>query len=130
MSRFKKSIEKKVKSYSKKLGVGDYAFHVNVARRKHSKDKYDTYGFVMIDEETREVVMTVNEGLLKKQPYEINNTVVHELLHVRLSELLTFMGVILETYVKDKKARNAYNRQIAQLEHKIIIAVTDALVRK
>jgi len=129
MDSFEKKIRAALDREAKLLGVSDYSFHLKVKKNRKPSDKYDTYGSVMIDEESREVVLSLNKKLLQKQPKEVISTVVHELLHVRLSELLTLMEDILKLYVKDKKAKKAYTDQIERLEHKIIVAVTEAIIK-
>lgn len=129
MDAFEKKIRTRLAREAKLLGVSDYVFHVKIKKNRKPSDKYDTYGSVIIDEESREVVLSINKKLLKQQPKEVVSTVVHELLHVRLSELLTLMEVILKLYVKDKKAKKAYTEQIEHLEHKIIVSITEAIVK-
>ena len=130
MPSFHQAVTKKIDRVSKMLGVSDYSFHIIITKSKKPKNKYDVYGSVIIDEETREVVVNINEGMLKKRPDQINNTIVHELLHVRFSELCSLINVILSLYVKDMKAKKAYTRQIEQLEHKIIVALSGALTKR
>lgn len=129
MDSFEKKIRTILAREAKLMGVSDYVFHVTIKKNRKPSDKYDTYGSVIIDEESREVVLSINKKLLQKQPKEVTSTVVHELLHVRLSELLTLMTGILKLYVKDKKAKKAYTEQIERLEHKIIVAVTEAIIK-
>lgn len=126
----KKLVENKVIEYAKKLRITGYKFTVNL-KDKHSKDiefrDDNIYAMVMTDEETREVVLDINKTLLLKKPEEIDATVVHELLHVRLNELLNFVNLITSKYIKDTKARETYEKQIELLEHKIVVSLTEAL---
>lgn len=128
---FEKMILQRLKKYAKKFGISDYSYKVEIRdSKKKSTDDYDTYGYVIIDEETRQVVLNVNKKLLTKEPHEIDKTIVHELLHVRFSELLTLFNVILALHVRDKKSRKVYTKQIDTLEHKIIVALTEAIGKK
>jgi hypothetical protein len=126
----KKLVENKVIEYAKKLRITGYKFTVNL-KDKHSKDiefrDDNIYAMVMTDEETREVVLDINKTLLIEKPEEIDATVVHELLHVRLNELLNFVNLITSKYIKDNKARETYEKQIELLEHKIVVSLTEAL---
>lgn len=130
---FKKLIKKKIDTYAKLLGIQDYTYHIEVINsKKTTKDQteYDVYATVDIDEETRNACIEVNKKLLLKNRDEIDSTVAHELLHVRLNELLTLLSLIIELYVKDKKAKKAYAGQIEALEHKIIVPLANALAKK
>ena len=130
MANFKKLLKEKLLHFAKALGISDYTYHLAFTSSKKSSNDYDIYGSVMVDEETREAVVTINKKLLELEPDQVDTTVVHELLHVRFSELLSLVELILNLYVKDKKAKKAYINQIEQLEHKMIISLTEALMRK
>jgi hypothetical protein len=126
----KKQIEHKVAEYAKKLRITGYKFTVNL-KGKRSKDPDfvddNIYAMVTTDEETREVILDVNKTLLEKKPEEVEATVIHELLHVRLNELLNFINLITSKYINDTKARETYEKQIELLEHKIVVSITEAL---
>jgi hypothetical protein len=130
MHSFKKLLKDKIQYYAKILGISDYSYNLNIRNNKKSANNFDIYGSVFIDEETREAIININKALLKREPHEIDSTIVHELLHVRFSELLTLVDMILNLYVKDKKAKKAYVNQIEQLEHKMIISLTEILRKK
>jgi hypothetical protein len=126
----KKQIENKVNEYAKKFRITGYKFIISLKDKK-SKDpafKDDNiYAMIITDEETREVILDVNKTLLTEKPEEIEATVIHELLHVRLNELLNFINLIVSKYIKDTKARETYEKQIELLEHKIVVSLTEAL---
>lgn len=129
---FKKLIKSKVDKYAKLLGIQDYTYHIDIigTKKQKSTEQYDVYATVDIDEETRNACIEVNKKLLMRDKNEIESTVAHELLHVRLNELLTLLALIIELYVKDKKAKKAYAGQIEALEHKIIVPLANALAKK
>lgn len=126
-----KIINKKVKEISRKLGISDYSFYIDLVSSKKIKDlDCENYATVSVHEDVREVCISLNKKLAVRKPDEIDKTLVHELLHVRFSELSILLRLILKSYVKDEKVRKMYKEQFDQLEHKIIIPITDALVEK
>jgi hypothetical protein len=127
---FEKSLKNQLTKLAKLLGVNHYSIRLTVGTRKKGAEDYDTYGYVRTDEETRSVAMFLNKRMLKKEPSEIENTIVHELLHVRMNELLSLVDDIVTKHVTDKRAQAVYTAQIERLEHKIILALTDALTKR
>jgi len=127
---FEKILKQKLVKFAKMLGVNDYSIHLTIGKKKRGSQDFDTYGYVRTDEETRSVAMFLNKRVLKKEPSEIDNTIVHELLHVRMNELLSLTDDIITKHVTDKKAQAVYSTQIEKLEHKIILALTDALTKR
>jgi hypothetical protein len=128
---FNATVKLKVKEFAKLLGISDYKFHVTVVSSKNKKKtQYDNYGSIAIDEESREALITLNKDLLNKNIVELDNTIIHELLHCRLNEFTRLTELLLELYVKDKKANKMYARQLSFLEHKIIISISEALRKR
>lgn len=125
-----KLIKQKVNKYAELLGIGDYKYKVSlVTKSTENTDCSDNtvYATVAVDEETREVYIEINKKLLLKKPKELDKTIIHELLHVRFSELLNFISMILEKYIKNKKARDTFDQQLDLWEHKIIVPLVEAL---
>ncbi len=128
MSITKKFIKAKVVKYAEILGVGDYKYFVNlVDKDKLPKDDYDIYANILVDDDSREACMQINKDLLKECPEELDRTIIHELLHVRFAEMMSLFSLLCKHYVKDKKAKKMYISQLNGQEHKIIVALTDAL---
>ncbi len=127
---FEKDLKQRLIKFAKMLGVSDYSINLTIGNKKRGSTDYDTFGYVRTDEETRSAAMFLNRRLLKKDLSEIDNTIVHELLHVRMNELLSLTGDIITKHVSDKKAQAVYEAQIEKLEHKIILAITDALTKR
>ena len=127
---FEKMLKEKLVQFSKLLGVNDYSIRLAVGKKKRGSPDYDIYGYVRTDEETRSAAMFLNKRLLKNEPTEIDSTIIHELLHIRLNEILSLADDIIQKHVTDKKAQAVYSTQIEKLEHKVIIAITDALTKR
>ncbi len=124
----KKLIKAKVIKYGEMLGIGDYRYFVNVVDRdKLPKNDYDVYANILVDDESRQVYLQINRDLLKESPEELDKTIIHELLHVRFAEMLALFSLLCKHYVKDDKAKKMYVSQINRHEHKIIVALTDAI---
>jgi len=130
MRSFDKILKSKLAQFATLLGVDDYSIHLTVGTKKPGAVDYDTYGYVRTDEETRSAAMFLNRRVLKKEPSEIDNTIFHELMHIRMNELLSLTDDIISKHVTDKKAQAVYSSQIEKLEHKIILALTEALTKR
>ena len=117
-------VEKAIQRWSNELGISDYKFRVEyVSDRKLQGD----YALVETDEDTREVDITINAHRLEHEPKEIEKTVIHELLHTRLNELLELMDDLINTHVSTPKTRRLLKRRVGKIEHKIVVALADAL---
>jgi hypothetical protein len=127
---FEKQLKNKLAEFAKLVGVNDYSIRLTVGTKKRGSVDCDTYGYVRTDEETRSAALFLNKRVLKKEPTEIDNTIVHELLHIRMNELLSLTDDIINKHVTDKKAQAVYSTQIEKLEHKIILALTEALTKR
>ena len=127
---YEKGLRVQLARFAKLLGVSDYSIRLSIGTRKKGAEDYETYGYVRTDEETRSVAMFLNKRLLKKEPNEVDSTIIHELLHVRLNEMLSLADDIITKHVTDKKAQAVYSAQIEKLEHKVILAITDALIKR
>ena len=128
-----KQIGQLIKVYALLLGISDYNFKsklVNPNAIKTKDDLINSYATVDVDEETRKADIDINKDLLREHPRELRNTIVHELLHIRLNELMHFVYTIIENHVKDKKARKTYKAQLETIEHKIIVPLVDAVLDK
>lgn len=127
---FHNFIKNLVAFYADKLGVNDYHYLVNISNKqrtgKNCKNS-ETFATVLVDEETREVYLHINKHLAETKPEELHKTISHEVLHVRLNELLNFMNIIIQKHVKDDKSREVYRSQLELLEHKIIIPLSEVL---
>ena len=127
---FEKSIKVRLIQLAKLLGVNDYSFRLSIGTRKKDSPDYDSYGYVRTDEETRSVAMFLNKRFLVKEPAETDNTITHELLHVRMNELMSLINDIITKHVSDKRAQAVYTTQLEKMEHKIILALTNAIKRE
>ena len=126
-------IHKKIDQYAHLLGISDYKFIVNLVDLGELKKRdplLGSYAVITIYEETREAEIDINKKLVVKRPRELDRTLIHELLHVRLNEEMEFINVLLKRYIKDSKARKTYRHQLEKLEHKVIVALTDALLKR
>ena len=127
---FEKDLKQRLVKFAKLIGVSDYSIRLSIGTRKKGAEDYDTYGYVKTDEETRSAAMFLNKRMLKNEPLEIDNTIVHELLHIRFSEMCSLVDDIITKHVSDKKAQAVYTAQVEKLEHKVIIAITDTLTKR
>ena len=116
-----------IQKWAAELGISDYKFDFNlVSDREMNGD----YARVDTDDITREVLVEFNRLRLTKEPNEVEKSVVHELLHVRLNEQAEFIIDLLKTYVPSPKTRKMLLRQAEKLEHKIVVAISDSLIKE
>ena len=126
-----KDFERRIKSFVQKwaasLGVSDYTYTLEI---QSDKKLHGNYAEVKTDDETREVVISVNKYRMSREPGEVEKTVVHELLHTRFNEYAEFAIHIVNTHIDNPKTRRLLEKQLEKLEHKIVVALTDALMRR
>jgi hypothetical protein len=120
-------LAKSIGHWANELGISDYKFILNyVSNSSISGD----YARVDTDDETREVAIDINRTRLLKEPQEVERTVIHELLHTRFNEYAELLAEIVRNHVDSPKARKTFIRQADKIEHKIVVAITDALDKK
>lgn len=116
-----------VRRWAARLGISDYTY---VLELKGEKTLHGNYAEVHTDEDTREVTICVNRYRLTKELEEMERTLIHELLHTRLNEYAEFVVAIINGYVGNPKTKRVLGRQFERLEHKIVVALTDALLKR
>ena len=112
-----------MKKWIKNLRLAEFDYTIEFKNMK------DDYALVSTDEETRHITITFSPRLLKTE-YEIEHTVVHELLHTRINDYVEFVEEIVRTHVNSPKTRTLINRRLGRLEHKSLVPITDAFVKK
>jgi hypothetical protein len=126
-----KQLEQKVKAAIQKwaaaLGISDYTYTIELCTDRKLRGNYAE---VNTDDETREVTVSMNKHRLSREPNELEKTVVHELLHTRLNEYAEHAITIINEYVTSPKTKHLLGKQLERLEHKVVVALTDALTRK
>lgn len=115
-----------IRRWASRLGISDYAYGLEL---RSEKALHGNYAEVHTDEETREVTIGVNRYRLLKEPKEVERTLIHELLHTRLNEYAEFVLTIINGYVGNTRTKRVLNRQLERLEHKIVVALTDVLLK-
>jgi len=120
-------IEKHLQNWANILNISDYKFTIKFANNAEIDGDYAN---VDTEEHTREVVMTFNRHRLNKEPHEIERTVVHELLHVRFNEYAEHLEDVLKEYGDSPKVKRILRSKADKLEHKIIVALTEALIKE
>jgi len=116
-----------VRRWTARLGISDYTY---VLEFRSEKALHGNYAEVHTDEDTREVTISVNRYRLTKEPEEVERTLIHELLHTRLNEYAEFVIAIINGYVGNARTKRVLGRQFERLEHKIVVALTDALLKR
>ena len=126
-----KAMEEQIKKHIQKwavlFGISDYTFVIEL----HSdKELNGNYAEVDTDDETREATISFNQARLTREPDEIERTVIHELLHTRFNEYAELSVSILNEYAPNLKTKRLIAKQLEKTEHKIVVALTDALAKR
>ncbi len=122
----RKYIDKYLKIWVKKLRIEDYKYDIEVG---YSKELKCDYAQIVTEEDTRNVFVKFNSRMCKTEE-EVENTVIHELLHTRMNEYYEFVEDLIKTHVNNPKTRKMMLRQIGRLEHKISVPLTTALSKQ
>lgn len=125
--KLQKRVQAAIQHWANKLDIAGYKFRVKYV---NDRGLQGDYARVDTDEDTREVDITINRYRLAKDPDEIEKTIVHELMHTRLNELLEFTDTMIDTHVTNPKTRRMLKRQLGKIEHRIIVPLTDALSKE
>lgn len=113
-----------IKTWAAVLRISDYKYDFKMlSNHEMSGD----YAKISTEEDTRRVTIDFNKSRLTKEPQEIVTTVVHELLHTRFNEYSDFITDVLKTYVNSPATRKLLLKRTEVIEHKIVVALTDAL---
>jgi len=117
----RKKVCEYIKRYQKKFKLGNYRYTIRFV----SGEKWIGY-YAQVSISGNRVRLWINEDLMKLDPNETENTVVHELLHVVLYKITKKSTDIITQYVRKEKVRNKLERKVEDLEHDIIDRLTPA----
>jgi len=123
-TRNQKKVVKLIKIYRDKFGL-----RKTVIKIKFSKGKLDNDIYAEVVMKGRVAKIHFNEDLMDKRPEEIENTVVHELLHIVLYKLTDRASWIIQSYVRLRYAREILEDKISNLEHEAIERLIRALTK-
>jgi hypothetical protein len=123
---FKQRAKTLVAKWASRFGLADYTFCLETKERQHLTCDYAR---VFTDEELREVCIELNQALLEQEPHELEQTIIHELLHARLNEYTRIAEDVIREYVDRANTRRVLRRLLSTLEHKVVVALTEAFTR-
>jgi hypothetical protein len=110
----RKMVVQYLREFKKKFKLDNIKFKVTYVRGSKVKDFY------------AEILMTgnrvqikFNEDLMEQKPQEIQDTVIHELLHVILYKLMTKIISLLNENIKNKDPQKLEDK-LCDLEHEVI----------
>ena len=107
----------------KRLKLSEFKYTIEFGNLKGD------YAQVSIDEETRHITLEFDARTLKTED-DVEKTVVHELLHVRVNDYIELAEEIVRTHITNPKTRKLLTRRLGRLEHKILVPITDAFCEK
>ena len=111
--------------YKKKFKLGHIKFKVMFVRGKKVKEYY-----AEVLMRTNRVRIKFNEDLMEQRPQEIQDTVIHELLHVLFYKLMNKMLVLTVNHVRGEEAQKKHEERFCCLEHEIIERLVPVLIDK
>lgn len=112
-----------MKKWMKRLKLGEFKYTLEFDQK--SRD----YALVSTDEETRHITIQFNPRL-HNDKNEVEQTVIHELLHTRINDYVELVEEIVRTHINSPKTRKLITRRLGRLEHKILVPITDALFKR
>ena len=124
-NKLQATLEQYIGKWVNRLGISDYTVYAELCS---SKELNGDYAHVQTDEDTRIVNLQFNRQRLLKEPNEIEKTVVHELLHTRLNEYCELVDEMIKLNAGNPKLQRVLEQRAEKLEHKIIVALTDAIM--
>lgn len=115
-----RNIESLLPKWANTLDISDYTYQIET---RYHKGLREDFAHITTDEETRSVTIEFNPRALKTIE-DVEQTIVHELLHVRMSEICEFVDDIIKDHITNPKTRRMLKRQFGRLEHKVIVSLT------
>lgn len=116
-------VHKYTKKWMKRLKLAEFNYTLEFGNLKGD------YAQVSIDEETRHITIEFDPRNSKTEE-DIEKTVIHELLHVRINDYIELAEEIVRTHITNPKTRKLLTRRLGRLEHKILVPITDAFCKK
>ncbi len=71
-----------------------------------------------------------NEDLMEQKPEEIQDTVIHELLHVLFYKLMNKIIGVVANNIRDNASQQRHEEKFCCLEHEVIERLVPALINK
>lgn len=75
-----------------------------------------------------QVRIKFNEDLMEQKPQEIQDTVVHELLHVLFYKLMNKIVTMINNHVKQIASQKQHEAKLGRLEHEVIERLVSAFL--
>ncbi len=116
-------IQKYTKKWMERLKLAEYNYTIEFGNLKGD------YAQVSTDEETRHITIQFDPRNIKTEE-DVEKTVIHELLHVRINDYVELVEEIIRTHITNSKTRKLLTRRLWRLEHKILVPITDAFCEK
>ena len=123
-SKGRKKVFVFLREYKKKFGIDCLKYKIKFER---GRDVVDYYAEVTMH--GNHVGICFNEDLMDKRPSSIEDTVVHELLHVVMYKLLDKAHAVVRTYVRGSSDKRRLENRFEKLEHGIIDRLMPAIMK-
>lgn len=120
-----KKVKRLVKKYQQQLRIKDYTYKYRFVNGKGTENFYAEIFIV-----GKKVVIYFNQDLLDKQAKSIEDTVIHELLHVVLYKLVDKTTKLINRYVRRKSVRDKVENKLIDLEHETIERIAPSVFKK
>jgi len=116
---------KYLRTYQKKFKLGQIKFKVVYVRGKKVRDYY-----AEVLMRGNKVRIKFNEDLMEQKPKEIQDTVIHELLHVLFYRIMYKILNVIGANVRVTATQKRYEEKFCKLEHEVIEKLVSAFIGK
>jgi hypothetical protein len=121
----RKKVIKYLRYYQKKFKLSHIKFKVIYARGSNVKD---FYAEILMN--GNRVRIKFNEDLMDQRPQEIQDTVVHELLHVLFYKIMNKIMNVISAHVRGLDIQEKYEEKLCYLEHEVITKLVPNFISK
>ncbi len=129
-------VKKLVEKWTNRLDISNYKVTVHITNPEDMEDLLEDvsathdYAHVITSEEKQEADIYINKKYVAEEPKETEDTILHELIHVRLNELMESYVDTINSHVPDRNSKELLSKQLGKLEHKIVVGLTRALTKR
>lgn len=123
-SKGRKKVYALLTQYKKRFRINHLKYKITFVRGKEVADYY-----AEVTMHGSHVRICFNEDLMDKRPTSLEDTVVHELLHVVMYKLLDKAHAIVKAYVRGASDKQRLENRFEKLEHGIIDKLMPAIMK-
>ena len=115
---------KYLKAYQKRFKLSKVKFQILFVRGEKVKNYY-----AEVLMRGNRVRIRFNEDLMEQRPNEIQDTVIHELLHILLYRLMNNILCVVVNHVSGESNQKKHEEKLCSLEHEVIEKLVSAFIK-